>query len=112
MILRNNGNSKSSLRAKSSAILKEIVLAYYLLVMLLVLGSGINHVKRKGKMKCTECGLAQKREGIRGEKRKGKSRGSLSFLSLPNLLFFSLPSLPFGHLPRRPVSQGYKRSKT
>jgi len=43
-------------------------------------------------MKCTECGLAQKREGIKGEKRKGTSRGSLSFLSLSNLLFF--PSLP------------------
>ena len=34
----------------------------------------------------------QKREGIKGEKQMGKSRGSLSFLSLSNLLFF--PSLP------------------
>ena len=59
----------------------------------LALGSGINHVKRKGKMKCTECGLALKREGIKGEKRKGKSRGSLSFPSLSNLLFF--PSLSY-----------------
>ena len=78
----------------------------------LALGSGINHVKRKGKMKCTECGLALKREGIKGEKRKGKSRGSLSFLSLSNLLFF--PSLPstLDACPRRLVSQGYKRSNT
>ena len=30
-------------------------------------------------MKCTACGLAQKREGIRGEKRKGKVEGAFPF---------------------------------
>ena len=53
-------------------------------------------------MKCTACGLAQKREGIRGEKRKGKVEGAFPFFL--SQISSSFPLFPPLWTPATPAS--------